>query len=98
MKSLIATNFDVLKREAIFWHYPHYHAQGATPYSAVRNGDWKLIHIMETNTFELYNLKSDIGETKNLAIERPKMVKKLTKEIESWKKKMGAQMPVMKRK
>lgn len=96
LKSLIATNNDVLKRKAIFWHYPHYHSQGATPYSAMRNGDWKLIHIMETNTYELYNLKSDIGETENLAIEQPKMVKKLTKKLESWKKKMGAQMPTMK--
>ncbi|MFM8880288.1 MAG: sulfatase, partial [Verrucomicrobiota bacterium] len=32
-----------LGREVIGWHYPHYHPGGATPYSAIRAGDWKLI-------------------------------------------------------
>lgn len=96
LKSLIATNNDVLKRETIFWHYPHYHSQGATPYSAVRHGDWKLIHIMETNTYELYNLKSDIGETNDLAAKEPIMVNTLTKELQNWRKNIGAQMPTMK--
>ena len=27
---------------SIYWHYPH--TYGQTPYSSVRNGDWKLIH------------------------------------------------------
>jgi arylsulfatase A len=82
-----------LKRKAIYWHYPHYHTEGATPYSAVRYGDWKLIHIIETNTYELYNLKQDIGETNNLAASHPKMLKKLTKNLENWKKEVKAQMP-----
>ena len=31
-----------LDRETLYWHYPHYHAGGATPYSAIRDGDWRL--------------------------------------------------------
>ena len=31
-----------LPREAVYWHYPHYHSCGATPYGAVRARDWKL--------------------------------------------------------
>ncbi len=31
------------KREALFWHYPHYSNQGGVPGGAVRQGDWKLI-------------------------------------------------------
>ncbi len=27
-----------LPREAIYWHYPHYHPGGATPYGAIRAG------------------------------------------------------------
>ena len=30
----------------IFWHYPHYHPGGATPYSAVRDGGWKLLAFL----------------------------------------------------
>ena len=25
----------------LFWHYPHYHAGGDSPYSAIRAGKWK---------------------------------------------------------
>src|SRR6185295_3129084 len=42
-----------LDRKAIFWHYPHYHPGGATPYSAVRSGDWKLVEFFEDNHAEL---------------------------------------------
>jgi arylsulfatase A len=27
-----------LDREALYWHYPHYHSEGATPHTAVRAG------------------------------------------------------------
>jgi hypothetical protein len=36
-------------REAIFWHYPHYHAAGINgPAGAVRAGDRKLVEYYET--------------------------------------------------
>jgi arylsulfatase A-like enzyme len=43
---------------------------------AVRSGDWKL-HRNNENTFELYNLASDISEENNLAEEYPEIVSKL---------------------
>lgn len=46
----------------LFWHFPH----RGTPSSAVINGDWKLIHFMETDKYELYNLKEDPSERKDL--------------------------------
>ena len=95
LKSLLTEKPVALKRSSLYWHYPHYHTEGATPYSAVRNGDWKLIHIIETNTFELYNLKTDSGETSNLASSQPAIVKRLTKELEKWKKEVNAQMPLL---
>ena len=41
-----------------------------------RRGDWKLIRFFydgpeQTDRFELYNLKNDISETKNVAAEHP---------------------------
>ena len=48
--------------------------------NAIREGDWKLISPLKVGVFledggsgdwELYNLKKDIGETRNLATKSP---------------------------
>jgi arylsulfatase A-like enzyme len=82
-----------LSRDAVFWHYPHYHAGGATPYSAVRAGDWKLIHFFEDDHVELYNLRQDLSETNNLAKTEFKRATELRIALEAWRTKMGAQLP-----
>ncbi|MBP7950915.1 MAG: sulfatase [Verrucomicrobiales bacterium] len=82
-----------LPRDAIFWHYPHYHPGGATPYSAVRLGDLKLIHFFEDDRDELYDLKTDPAETTNLAAAKPDSVQALRHRLETWWKETGAQMP-----
>lgn len=79
------------EREAIYWHYPHYHQEGGVPYSAVRMGDWKLIENFETNTFELYNLRDDISETKNMLNERPDLVSELKNKLNDWRANVNAQ-------
>jgi arylsulfatase A-like enzyme len=83
-----------LKRDAIYWHYPHYHPGGATPYSAVRQGDWKLIEFFEDNRAELYNLRDDIGENRNLAAADPQKTQSLRKLLDDWRKSVDAQLPV----
>jgi len=82
-----------IEREAIYWHYPHYGNQGGSPGSAVRSGDWKLIEFFENGRLELYNLKDDIGETRNLAAERPDVAAKLHALLEAWRTETGARMP-----
>jgi len=82
-----------LRREAIFWHYPHYHGQGATPYGAIRSGDWRLIEFYDDGHRELYNLREDIGETRNLAASRADLAKSLWKKLADWRREVGAQMP-----
>ena len=56
---------------------------------ALRKGEWKLIpkrtQAKKEIPTELYNLKSDIGETKNVAAENPKMVEEMTAELEKVK-------------
>lgn len=68
----------------LFWHYPHYSNQGGNPSSAIRLGDFKLIHDLELDTYELYNLKSDIGETKNLATTLPEKTAALKGMLNDW--------------
>lgn len=72
------------ERKAIFWHYPHYHTQGAKPYSAVRQGEWKLIRHFEDDTYELYNLNSDIGEVNNLIGVYPQKAEELKSLLVEW--------------
>src|SRR5262245_10414363 len=55
-----------LPNRALFWHYPHYSNQGGKPGSAVRSGDYKLIEFLEDRRRELFDLRKDPGETRNL--------------------------------
>ena len=89
----LLTQTGPLRRAAIYWHYPHYHPGGATPYGAIREGDWKLIEVFEDQHVELYNLKDDPGERADLASRLPKKAAQLRAQLVAWRKKVGAQMP-----
>ncbi|HUT33103.1 MAG TPA: sulfatase [Planctomycetota bacterium] len=80
-----------LKRDALYWHYPHYHH--TAPCGAIRAGDWKLIEFFEDGALELYNLKRDIGEARNLAAAMPERAAELRKRLDDWRKAVNAQMP-----
>lgn len=89
----LITKDEVLKREAIFWHYPHYHGSNSRPSSAVRVGDFKLIEWFEDGDLELYNLKEDIGEQNNLASKNEQKRDELHQILKDWKKNIGAKFP-----
>lgn len=82
-----------LPRTDLFWHYPHYHPGGATPYSAVRSGDWKLIEFFEDNRVELYHLRNDPFEATDLAPREPNRVRQLRERLTEWRENMKAQIP-----
>jgi len=53
-------------------------AWDGTPGKSLRMGKWKAIKRQQNrNTFELYNLESDLGEKHNVANERPKVVERM---------------------
>lgn len=81
-------------RDAIYWHYPHYNIFPQTPYGAVRQGDYKLIEFDEDGRVELYNLRTDLAETKNVADQMPEFVTALRGKLAAWRKSVGAQMPL----
>lgn len=68
---------------------------------AIRKGDWKLVKmsdeafladpavLADLTGVELYNLKEDIGETKNLAAVHPEKVKELTEAWQRWNKELA---------
>jgi len=65
----------------LYWHYPHYGNQGGAPGTAVRRGDWKLIHWFEHDRYELFNLADDLSEKNDLAAKNPEKVAELKKEM-----------------
>ncbi len=90
-----------LKRNAIFCHFPHdTPASGQKPGTSVRRGDWKLIRLYALNEdgsdkLELYNLKDDIGEGKDLANEMPEIVAELNSLITGFLTETQAVVPVL---
>ena len=79
-----------INRDFIFWHFPHYHGSLWKPGSAIRNKDWKLIEFHEDNRLELYNLKDDISESKNLSKKFPELTKNLKNQLNQIKIKLSA--------
>jgi arylsulfatase A-like enzyme len=79
------------REKAIFWHSPH-HYRKQEPFSAVRQGDWKLIYHHRDRRLELFDLAEDIGETRNLAHKNPEKVKVLANHL----REAGGQVPILK--
>ncbi len=80
-------------REALCWHFPHYHGSGNRPGGAVRIGDLKLVEWFEDGSVELYDLSVDTGERHDLAQERPDDVARLHGALKAWREEVGANMP-----
>jgi arylsulfatase A-like enzyme len=79
-------------RDTAFCYYPHYSPPGHVVHTMPgvwgRRGDWKLIRYFHdaddlSDRFELYNLRDDLGETKDLAAHFPEKVKELAALIEA---------------
>jgi arylsulfatase A-like enzyme len=87
-----------LRRDAIFQHFPGYLGAGpgqwrTTPVSLIHAGDWKLMEYLEDGRLELYNLREDIGETRNLVTERPDKARELHARLRAWRAETKAPMP-----
>ena len=91
-------------RDTVFVHFPHGSAAqeknipGFWPASWVRKGDWKLIRFYAKNDdssdrLELYNLKDDVGETKNLAATESGVVKDLSRLLDAFLQETEAVVP-----
>ncbi len=58
--------------EFLYWEF---HERGSK--QAVRMGDWKAIRQQLGAPLELYDLKSDLGETNNVAMGHPEVVRRI---------------------
>ena len=80
------------KNRSLYWHYPNTYFQ--TPYSAIRQGDWKLIYHHIDRRFEMFNLSSDLGERNNLTTKQLAVRRRLAAALARYLKQVDAQMPI----
>jgi arylsulfatase A-like enzyme len=89
----LLTETGALTRDALFWHFPHYHGSGNVPSGAVRLGEYKLIEWFEDGGIELYNVRDDVGETSDLAPAMPDKASEMIDLLVNWRRQVDAQMP-----
>ena len=76
---------DQQQHKCLYWEFPSYGGQ-----QAVRMGDWKAVrqNMLRRNNrdplkIELYNLKDDIGESRDVAAEHPEIVARMRNTMQS---------------
>ncbi|MEM7205681.1 MAG: sulfatase [Planctomycetota bacterium] len=87
-------------RTSLFWHYPAYLGVPGSafvfrerPVSVIRRGDYKLRFNYESRTAELYDVENDLGESVDLAAQRPDLVRSMVRELRAWLKRTDAALP-----
>ncbi len=90
-----------LAPKPIFTYFPHSPKvpDSLPPAVTVHSGDWKLIRLFHqgekgAHAYQLYNLKDDLGEARDLAASQPERVKQLDALIEGFLKDTKAVVPL----
>lgn len=82
---------QTLENRSLYWYFPIYLEAGnketndmlfrTRPGEILRKGYWKIHHYFEDDSYQLYNLKADIGEKNNLANSQPAKLRELQLEL-----------------
>lgn len=86
----------IKRAEKVLMHFPHDHR--GKYFTTYRSGVWKVIyHYNPTEplkpTYELYNLENDPYEVENLALQEPKQLHRVVKEMSKQLENENAQYP-----
>lgn len=87
------------KGRSLVWNFPNIWGNdgaGINLNCAIRKDEWKLVYYYETGKKELFNIPNDIGEKDNQAARHPDIVKRLSKELGEYLRKVNAQRPSFK--
>lgn len=74
-------------KRTFFWHFPH----RQNPASSVMEGDWKLVHNIVSNHYELFDLKNDPYEENDCKSVYPEKTQRLSRLLEKHLQSIGAQ-------
>jgi arylsulfatase A-like enzyme len=67
---------DKAPHEILYWRYGGQWA--------LRQGNWKLVKIGAKKEVQLFDLATDIGESKDLAAQKPELVNELREAYRKW--------------
>jgi arylsulfatase A len=98
-----------LENRSVYFYQPLYDIQwGAVPSASMVEGDYKLIWFFHDyidldqngkyipeGRIELFNLKTDLGESENIAATLPEKTAQMKSELEKWILDNGAEIPVI---
>lgn len=80
----------------LVWNFPNVWGDlgpGIDLCCAIRQGDWKLICHYDTGQKELFNIPADISESHDLSASDPALVRRLSRTLGRYLRKVGAQRP-----
>lgn len=81
-----------IAERALYFHFPHYYTT-TTPASALIDGEWKLIEYFEDGSLELYHLREDPYERRDLAAREPERARRMQRQLATWRESIHAQLP-----
>lgn len=97
---LLKSPASIDSSRTLIWHSPNkwtnQDGPGINYKSAIRKGDWKLLYNMRDGSYELYNLKNDIGEQYDLAGQKIEKVKELARQLSKQLRDWKSPMPILK--
>ncbi|MDE0780860.1 MAG: sulfatase-like hydrolase/transferase [Alphaproteobacteria bacterium] len=70
------------REEPLFWQNPTAKRRG--PSLAIRSGDWKLLMEYDGTDLQLFDLRSDVSESRNVASDRPVLVNQMRSQLLDW--------------
>jgi arylsulfatase A-like enzyme len=68
----------------------HFPAHYTTPITSYRAGDYKLMRQLNTGEVKLFNVVTDMGESKELSEIMPDKTKEMIRDLDAYLKKVGA--------
>ena len=74
MRPALTGEEQKVQHKYLYWAYGHCRPLYT---QAVRTGDWKGVRNGKDAPLELYDLKNDLGETKDVAAANPEVVKRI---------------------
>lgn len=90
---------DTSKGRPLYWNFPNVwgnEGPGINLNCAIRKDEWKLVYYYETGKKELFNIPEDIGEKHDVSAQHPDVVKKLSRELGAYLRRVDAQRPTFK--
>jgi len=80
----------LVRKRPLYWQYDR--AIGSNRI-ALRDGDWKLLANADLSKFELYNLRDDVSESRDLSSTEPARLEQLVRQLRERRDEVRAESP-----